>query len=553
MSVRVHSSFSAAGICALAIVLVVLNTNPLHAQTFKVLFDGTASNTVINPSSRIVTQGRDGAMYFTSANGGTFYGTFFKVSSTGSEALLNDVSYYPNGGATLGTDGNYYVVNLDGGPGGNCGFSGCGQLLKITPAGTSTVLHNFTGLGDGSAPAASPIEASTGIFYGTTPTGGSSNASTVYTITSTGTFKTLHTFATSEGQNVYAELVQGTDGNFYGTAQNGGANGDGTIFKMTPSGTLTVIYNFDTSSNNPCCGLVQANDGNFYGTANGGANGSGVIFRVTPSGTYTIVYSLDSGNGDGTNSAATLTLGSDGKLYGATAQTNGGNPGTLFSVTTSGTYKPLYTFCQSGTCTDGVAPSTPLKQNTSGIFYGGAYDGGDLTCGNSVGCGVVYSLNLGLAPFAKLAMTSGKEGAKIGIFGQGFTTATTVSFGGTEATSVSHSGTNYITATVPADALTGTVTVTTGKTVLKTLQTFKVTPSITTFTPSSGPVATAVTITGTGLAQTTRVTFNNKQATFTVDSDTQVTATVPAGATTGKIAVTTKGGTVTSTTNFTVN
>jgi uncharacterized protein (TIGR03437 family) len=66
-------------------------------------------------------------------------------------------------------------------------------------------------------------------------------------------------------------------------------------------------------------------------------------------------------------------------------------------------------------------------------------------------------------------------------------------------------------------------------------------------------VGTSVTITGTGLEQTTRVTIDKIAATFTVDSDSQITATVPAGAGTGKIAVTTKGGSASSSTSFTVN
>jgi uncharacterized protein (TIGR03437 family) len=106
---------------------------------------------------------------------------------------------------------------------------------------------------------------------------------------------------------------------------------------------------------------------------------------------------------------------------------------------------------------------------------------------------------------------------------------------------------------VPAGALTGKVTVTTGPITLSSSQTFKVLPTITKFSPTGGPVGTSVTITGTGLKQTTKVTFDGKSATFTVNSDTQVTADVPTGAATGKIAVTTKGGSATSATSFTVN
>jgi hypothetical protein len=231
--------------------------------------------------------------------------------------------------------------------------------------------------------------------------------------------------------------------------------------------------------------------------------------------------------------------------------------GTIFSVTTSGTFTTLYSFTGS---TDGANPLSPLRQHTNGLLYGTTTTGGDLNdclsnvCGVIVlGCGEVYSLNIGAAPFASLVSTSGKEGAKIGILGQGFTTASVVKFGGTQATTVTLSGTTFITATVPAGALTAAVTVTTGATTLTSPQTFKVTPTFTSFSPTSGSVGTPVVLTGTGLIQTTKVTFGGVRATtFTVNSDTQVTANVPTGAVTGKIAITTLGGSVTSTTNFTV-
>jgi len=77
-------------------------------------------------------------------------------------------------------------------------------------------------------------------------------------------------------------------------------------------------------------------------------------------------------------------------------------------------------------------------------------------------------------------------------------------------------------------------------------------PNVTGFTPSSGLTGSTVTITGTGFTGTSSVTFNGTPATYTVDSATQITATVPGGATTGPIAVTTAGGTFTTGGNFTV-
>ena len=77
-------------------------------------------------------------------------------------------------------------------------------------------------------------------------------------------------------------------------------------------------------------------------------------------------------------------------------------------------------------------------------------------------------------------------------------------------------------------------------------------PTISSFSPTAGAVGTSVVITGTGLTGTTTVSFNGTSATFTFNSDTQITASVPTGTTTGPIAVTNADGTATSSSNFTV-
>jgi Phosphoesterase family len=78
-------------------------------------------------------------------------------------------------------------------------------------------------------------------------------------------------------------------------------------------------------------------------------------------------------------------------------------------------------------------------------------------------------------------------------------------------------------------------------------------PEITGFTPTMGPDRATVMITGTGFTYTTVLGFNGTgQASFTVSGDTQITTTVPAGATSGTLTVTTPGGTATSPSSFTV-
>ena len=76
-------------------------------------------------------------------------------------------------------------------------------------------------------------------------------------------------------------------------------------------------------------------------------------------------------------------------------------------------------------------------------------------------------------------------------------------------------------------------------------------PAITSFSPGTGPVSSSVIITGTNFVFATNVTFSGTSAAFTIDSTTQITATVPSGTTTGPIRVATLGGTATSAVNFT--
>lgn len=78
-------------------------------------------------------------------------------------------------------------------------------------------------------------------------------------------------------------------------------------------------------------------------------------------------------------------------------------------------------------------------------------------------------------------------------------------------------------------------------------------PTTPTFSPSNGAIADSITVSGTHFTDATSVTFNGTSASFTVTNDTTISATVPAGATTGPIVVGNPSGTGTSATNFVVN
>ncbi|MGX7760475.1 IPT/TIG domain-containing protein [Streptomyces angustmyceticus] len=133
--------------------------------------------------------------------------------------------------------------------------------------------------------------------------------------------------------------------------------------------------------------------------------------------------------------------------------------------------------------------------------------------------------------------------------GTGLATATAVRFGSTPATSFTVVSDTQITAVAPAGTGTVQVTVTgpggTSNGVSFTYVAVSA-PVLTSVTPTSGPPAggTTVTLTGTGLATATAVRFGSTPATsFTVVSDTHITAVAPAGTGTVQVTVTNPGGT----------
>jgi uncharacterized repeat protein (TIGR03803 family) len=321
------------------------------------------------------------------------------------------------------------------------------------------------------------------------------------------------------------------------------------VYKITPSGKLTVIHSFDggTHGGQPSAPLVQGSDGNFYGTAACcGSIGGGVVFKITAAGQFTVLHNINATT-DGSNPVAGLVQATDGNFYGTTFGGGAKSDGTIFRIspTKPYAYKVLYNF--DGTT--GATPQVTMFQHTNGILYGDTSTGGDIS---NTSDGVFYSLSLGLKPFVSLVSTSGKVGTTVEILGQGFTGTKGVLFHGTAAKFKASSAT-YLTATVPNGATTGSVTVTTPGGTLTSNKQFRVTPQILSFKPTSGPVGTVVTITGVSLTQTTKVTFGGVIATsFKANSDTKVTATVPTGAQTGKIAITTPGGVAISSGVFTV-
>jgi len=284
----------------------------------------------------------------------------------------------PRAGLTLGNDGNFYGTTEYGG-------GGEGTLFKLTTNGIMTILVNFNGYGNGSLPVANLLLGPDGNFYGTTLDGGTNitgtNATgTVFKMTTNGTLTTLVNFNGLNGGIPVAGLALGADGNFYGTTEFGGLYADGMVFKMTTNGTLTTLVNFNgTNGANPLASLTLGPGGNLYGTTRyGGTNGSwGTVFQVTTNGTFTTLLPFA-----GTNGAwpyGGVTVGPDGNLYGTTSEgfypNNATTGGNIFELTTNGVLTTLVRLADLGG-SNGVTPYAGLTLGPDGNFYGTTYAGG---------------------------------------------------------------------------------------------------------------------------------------------------------------------------------
>lgn len=186
-------------------------------------------------------------------------------------------------------------------------------------------------------------------------------------------------------------------------------------------------------------------------------------------------------------------------------------------------------------------------QHTNGMIYGLTVRGGP----NNSQDGVLYRIDIGEDHSVSLEERWGSAGKIVGILGTGLTGATSVRFGSGSASFNVVSDT-YMTAVVPADGAAGFVTVTTPSGTFTSNRSFFVTPIVSGISPQSGPVGTQVAINGSGLAGATQVTFGGVKATNYSITGTTITASVPAGAKTGKVAVKTGGGSASSKAVFTV-
>jgi uncharacterized repeat protein (TIGR03803 family) len=154
--------------------------------------------------------------------------------------------------------------------------------------------------------------------------------------------------------------------------------------------TFTTLVSFNgTNGANPSAGLVQGSDGNFYGTApNGGASNNGTVFAISSDGSFFAnVYNFTGG----TNGAAPvggLVMGTDSHFYGTTYTGGLSNCGTIFQISPHGTFAQLAQL----SVTNGANPDVALVEAPDGSFYGGTRYGGPYpnTTSGGTGYGTIF-------------------------------------------------------------------------------------------------------------------------------------------------------------------
>jgi uncharacterized repeat protein (TIGR03803 family) len=293
--------------------------------------------------------------------------------------------------------GNVYGNAANGGDT-TCDSSfGCGVVFKITPTGSETVIHTFTGP-DGAEPSINLLSNGAGGGYGVTEYGGSgpcngfgqtpNGCGAVFELNSRGNESVFYSFlGAPDGRSPSPGLIKDAAGNLYGTTALGGASNLGTVFEVDASGNETVLYSFSgTDGEYPEAGVIEDAAGNLYGTTwMGGAYGDGVLFKLTKTGKETVLHSFGEQVGDGQEPFAGVVADAAGNLYGTTVSGGASGYGAVYKLTRkTGEEAVLYSL--AGPPGDGSDPYAEVVLDSQGNIYGTTLEGGEF------GDGAVFEL-----------------------------------------------------------------------------------------------------------------------------------------------------------------
>ncbi|MGA7095305.1 MAG: choice-of-anchor tandem repeat GloVer-containing protein [Candidatus Cybelea sp.] len=341
---------------------------------FKTIFEFHVSDGS-DPVAALTAQ--QGVLYGTTYRGGAYgYGTLFSLTTSGKEKVLHSFSQDGVAPAArlLILNGIFYGTTSGG------GRNRYGSVFAIKTSGKQLWSYAFKGGADGIDPQGG-LMVQSGNLFGATWSGGNQHDGSVYKITPSHAEIQLHAFVGNhDGANPDGELLR-VGHLFYGTTSAGGGvypADYGTVFSVTPSGQEKILHAFADNYQDgiePLAGLTAMN-GALYGTTQwGGKYENGTVFSITTAGKERVVYSFGKNATDGTNPEAPV-VAQNGNLFGTTAWGGANGKGTVFEVTVSGKERVLHSFDWY----DGTSPVSGLIA-LNGLLYGTTDSGGTYSVG----------------------------------------------------------------------------------------------------------------------------------------------------------------------------
>src|ERR1700722_18186287 len=258
-----------------------------------------------------------------------------------------------------------------------------------------------------------PAVAKNGDLYGVTGGGGDYNSGTAFKLTAPksrgGKWKwsSLYEFPGGDGGAAPGLPMLGGDGNLYG------AEYSYSVFELSAPKSGDGVWKYEllytlneTTDGAGVVGLVMDEKGNIYGATQGGGDmsgcnhyGCGTVFelkRPTKNGgkwSFSVLYTF-TGDPDGAEPFAGVTLDQNGNVYGTTFTGGAMGNGSIYPPTPPAkkghpwTETILYSFDSMGN--NGIGPESPLLFDSAGNLYGTTEFGGDLNCSGGFGGGGVY-------------------------------------------------------------------------------------------------------------------------------------------------------------------
>jgi uncharacterized repeat protein (TIGR03803 family) len=336
----------------------------------------------------------------------------------------------------------------------------------------------------------------------------------IFDVTTTGSATVLYSF-TGGLDGWSTSLVVGPDGSFYGVtypdSYTDGAADCGSAYRLTPAPTgvsvvFTLLHTFTMAQGCPS-DLLLGTDGNFYGIVTGADTGYGNVFRMTRNGAVTVLPLSGLPNDQ---AALSLALGNDGNFYGIAQNAS---QVAIFKMTTGGAYTVLNTLSLGE-----QVVGNGLFQASDGNFYGGANGGG------TGGVGILYRIT----PSGNFTVVYNFDYTTGAYPNEPFQATNGIMYGTTYQGGEGN-----------------------GNGVLYSLSDNL--PPYAALIPPQERVGIPIEILGQGFTSSTTVSFNGMPAAAVkVSSPTRLLATVPDGAKTGYVTVTTESGTLTSMQPFVV-